>query len=253
MKAHEVLTQFTRLVQPDAVVTPLSPQLLCQASVTIAGATGGAVIVDYANPTRMTLFATDHRAHRLEDLQEVLGEGPGWEAYRTSEATSADLGATTRWPLFSVVAVEEIGVVKVAAAPIHAGGAAVGVLSLYWASPQVAQPWVLGAASHPAPRTSGEHGLDRLDLLGLLGNLVGAFFAVHSESDWESHLTWSHRDSIHRATGMLVAQLRLSVPDAVAVLRAYAFSSGLDLQTAATHVVEQSVTLQFPETQAGSR
>lgn len=253
MKAHEVLSEFTRLVQPAASVAP-SPQDLCHASVAIAGATGGAVIVDYADPTRMTLFATDHRAYRLEDLQEVLGEGPGWEAHRTSEATSADLGATTRWPLFSVTAVQEIGAVKVAAAPIHAGGAAVGVLSLYWATPQPAHSWALGGGPRVAPPGHGEHhgsGLDPLDLLGLLGNLVGAFFAVNSEKDWETYLPWSHRASIHQATGILVAQLRLSVQDAVAVLRAYAFSSGLDLQSAATSVVQQRVTLQLPEWRTG--
>jgi len=212
VKAHEVLSEFTRLVQPAASVAP-SPRDLCHASVAIAGATGGAVIVDYA-----------------------------------------DLGATTRWPLFSVTAVQEIGAVKVAAAPIHAGGAAVGVLSLYWATPQPAHPWALGGGPRVAPPGHGEHhgsGLDPLDLLGLLGNLVGAFFAVNSEKDWETHLPWSHRASIHQATGILVAQLRLSVQDAVAVLRAYAFSSGLDLQSAATSVVQQRVTLQLPEWRTG--
>ena len=35
----------------------------------------------YADEQRVTLFATDEWSERLEDLPEVIGEGPSYDAY----------------------------------------------------------------------------------------------------------------------------------------------------------------------------
>lgn len=246
MNSHQVLTRFAQLTDARDSDSPPTPQCLGWACIEIAGASGGSLTVEYAGVERMTLFASDGTAALLEDRHEVLGEGPGWDAWRTGEPVSARLRSTTRWPMLASVS-REAGDVWVAAAVIHAGGDAVGVLSLYWrshdhasSSPEAADDG-FGAGAHD-PRAD-------LPLLTLLADLVGAMFAITAPEEWEDKLPWHQRDAINQATGVLVAQLRGTVPDAVALLRSYAFSQEIDLLEAALRVLDRRVDLTRPLTE----
>ena len=52
---------------------------------------------------------------------------------------------------------------------------------------------------------------------------------------------WLSRDTIHQATGMVVAQLRVSPEDALAVLRAHAYGQQATLSEIASAVVDRRV------------
>ncbi|WP_154402185.1 hypothetical protein [Ornithinimicrobium cavernae] len=55
---------------------------MCHACLDILAVEGVALTVGYTSDQRVTLCSTGPTAARLEDLQEVLGEGPGWDASR---------------------------------------------------------------------------------------------------------------------------------------------------------------------------
>jgi hypothetical protein len=52
---------------------------------------------------------------------------------------------------------------------------------------------------------------------------------------------WDSRAKIHQATGMVMAQLRVTSVDAIAVLRAHAYAGDLTLDDVARRVLERSL------------
>ena len=70
----------------------------------------------------------------LENLQDVLGEGPCRDAFDLGEPveTALDLSATGRWPQFIPAAKTVIGRNGVLwCMPMHAGGDVIGAVSMY--------------------------------------------------------------------------------------------------------------------------
>jgi len=228
VEAEEVLTWLSRLSSRDRELAPL-PERLCLACVAVTGADGGAITVEYTGQERMTLFATDWVAARLEDLQEVIGEGPGWDAHDEDEAVIGALGQTASWPSFTPAALQELGSVWVCAAPIRAAGGRIGVLTLYWAKTQ---------PTDPDPSA-----------VQFLADVVGAAFYQSTEEDLVEQLPWFSRVLIHQATGVVVAQLSVPVEDAMALLRANAYATGKDLNAVAEEVLSRE--LAFDSTHVG--
>lgn len=229
MQTEEILTWLSRLSAPDRELAPL-PERLCAACVSVTGADGGAITVEYTGQERMTLFATDWVAGRLEDLQEVVGEGPGWDAHDEDEAVGGALGNTTRWPTFVPAAMQELGTIWVCAAPIRAAGGRIGVLTLYWAQVQEVDP--------------------DLSAVQFLADVVGAAFYQSTDKDLVERVPWFSRAVIHQAAGIIVAQLSVPVEDAMALLRAHAYASGKALNAVAEKIL--SGELAFSPTHAGS-
>jgi hypothetical protein len=60
---------------------------------------------------------------------------------------------------------------------------------------------------------------------------------------------WAVRDQVDQATGMVVAQLRVSPADALAVLRAHAFAHSTTLAEVSGWVLDR--TLDFSNTESG--
>src|SRR4051794_16191019 len=71
-----LLARLARAVANEGSDRPLEERL-CRAYLSILGGDGAALTVSYTRPGRITLCVTDDVAARLEDLQDVLGEGPG--------------------------------------------------------------------------------------------------------------------------------------------------------------------------------
>lgn len=228
MEAEQVLTWLSLLSAPDRALAPL-PERLCLACVAVVGADGGAITVEYTGQERMTLYATDWVAGRLEDLQEVVGEGPGWDAHNEDEAVSGDVGDTTLWPTLVPAALQELGSVWLCAAPIRAAGGQIGVLTLYWAKAPEIEPDITAVQ--------------------FLADVVGAAFYRSTEEDLVERVPWFSRVKIHQAAGIVVAQLSVPVDDAMALLRAHAYASGEALAAVAEKVLARE--LGFSPTLAG--
>ena len=58
---------------------------------------------------------------------------------------------------------------------------------------------------------------------------------------------WSDRAQVHQAVGMVVAQLRVSTEDALAILRAHAFAEGTNLDVIAALILERRLDFTHPQ------
>lgn len=214
-----VLAQLARLVSDNAAEAPLALRL-CRASARLLDADGAAITLAYTEPERLTVCFTDATADRIADLQDVLGEGPGPDAYRTGQSVTGELGGdqSERWPMFAEAARQAVGPVTVHAIPMRPRREVVGVMTIYQTEVR------------PLARSTAE--------VQFLANAVGA--AIVGDDGMElSEQTWASRDRINQATGMVVAQLSIAPDDALAILRAHAFSSGITLSEAADEVLSR--------------
>jgi hypothetical protein len=93
----DVLARLARVVAGSKPDGPL-PLRLCRACVTLLGLDGGSITLAYDAPQRVTLCSTDAIAERMEDLHEVIGEGPSLWAYEhgTVVTTAVDGAADAR-------------------------------------------------------------------------------------------------------------------------------------------------------------
>jgi hypothetical protein len=216
-----LLTRLARLIGDNSDSQPLETRL-CRAYLSILGGDGAAITFSYTSPDRVTLCATDDLARRLEDLQDVLGEGPGATAYRTGLLTVADLGAGPGpWPLFADEARKVAGAKLLYAVPMRPGHAVIGVLTVHQET-----------ADLP----------DR-DQAQFLADAIGAALMKDSPAEDDFRTSpWSARSEIHHATGMVVAQLRISPDDALALLRAHAFSHTSTLAEVAHQITSRQLS-----------
>jgi len=221
-----VLAQLARTVAAQDLHISL-PERLCRAAVQIMGATGASLTIAYTTPHRVTLCATDDRASRLEDLQDVLGQGPGPTAYLSGLQVRSQIGpphgpgarpVDARWPQFDLAVREAFTSVRMTAIAIHPDGDVMGVLTCH--QPVDTRP--------------------RLDepVAQFLADAVGvALLKDHDELATELTGPWTNRAQVHQATGMVTAQLGIHPEDALALLRAHAFAHGWPLDRVAAAVV----------------
>ncbi len=208
---------------------PVSVAALCRAAVKELAVDGASVTASGGVVAREPLFASDELSARLEELQFTVGEGPGTDEPGSGSPTLVpDLeSAAPRWPGFVPGAVGA-GARAIFSFPLQAGAIEVGALSLYRA-----QPGSLAA---------GE----------LADALVFADIALRLLLDGSSGVTASPgyrpldgmsdgRAEVHQATGMIAVQLDVSLEEAFARLRAYAFGAGSALADVARAVVSRQL------------
>ncbi|WP_166678064.1 GAF and ANTAR domain-containing protein [Kribbella kalugense] len=179
------------------------------------------------------LLATDVVIGELDELQFELGEGPSSDAAATSspvlEADLAGLEAGQRWPAFAAAGADR-GFRGVFAFPVTAGAARLGVLTIYRREPgplqsdQVADALVFADAIFVLAL---DH---RQGVSAELGEVIETAFTAR-------------RAEVHQAAGRLASQQRISVTDALARLRAHAYSSGMSLHTVAIDVMADRLQL----------
>lgn len=187
------------------------------------------------------LLATDPAAAELDELQFTLGEGPSDDAINTGRpALEPDLAshdAGGRWPVFASAGVDR-GVHGAFAFPVGLGAAKVGVLSVYrkQAGPlrsDEIQDGLVFADAVLVLALDHRHGISA-DLNEVI---EAAFTARHAE--------------VHQAAGLVAAQHGISVTDALARLRAHAYSHSLSLRSVATDIMAGRTRLEFDRSTAG--
>jgi hypothetical protein len=206
---------------------PVSVAAVCTAAVLRLGVDGASVTAVSGPEVGEPLFASDELSALLEELQFTAGEGPGADEFGLgSPVLIADLdSAAARWPGFVPEAVAA-GARAMFALPLQAGAIRVGVLSLYRAV--------------PGPLQAGE----------LADVLVFADIALQLLLDASSGIIGSpgyrpleglsdRRAVVYQATGMISVQLEVSLAEALARLRAYAFAASTPLGEVAGDVVSR--------------
>lgn len=168
-----------------------------------------------------TVCASDTRAARIDELQFDLGEGPCWDALRMRRpvlTNDVKGSAHPAWPVF----VEALGDVKVGALyafPLAIGSLDIGAVDLYSGKPgSLTEPQILDAVA--------------LSTIAAVQVLRRALASQTVKPDVEGDDGYSRR-VVHQATGMVLAQLRLSAVDALLVIHGYAFSHGLTVREVA--------------------
>ncbi len=220
-----LLARLARLSAVGAASRHLADRL-CEASRVILGADGAWITVRDGAGQTVPLSTTDQTANSLEDLQDLIGEGPCRTAFRDGAAVATVVRdePDARWFEFSRAAVERVGQVTIHAFPMRPDHGTFGVLSLYvrpgseWAEPdEVAQLLadIVGAAllSDPVPKVEHDAG----------GGM------------------WSARAEVYQATGMVIAQLGVPADDALALLRAHAFAKNTTLAAIAHQIVARRI------------
>src|SRR4051794_24431917 len=128
-----LLGRLAALVAKSGPDSPLTWRL-CHATRELLSAGGASITLENSTPERVTLCATDERSSELENLQDVLEEGPSRDAFDTGRTmqTLVDRAAAARWPRFIPAAAEVIGSGGVLwSVPMHAGQQVIGAVSLY--------------------------------------------------------------------------------------------------------------------------
>lgn len=196
------------------------PSRMCRACVDVLGAQSGAVVVSATPDERLTVSTSDGMCAEIEDLEQMLGEGPGRVAFAEDRIVVADLDADRppdlAFPLFSSLVGGITGPATSYAVPMRVGGRHLGVLTLYMSA----------APTHRDPAD-----------LQFVADAVGQ--AVVGDVD---SLDWSFRAQVHQAAGMVTAQLRIPPADALAVLRAHAFAASTSLDAVANDVLARRLT-----------
>ncbi|MEV6268818.1 GAF and ANTAR domain-containing protein [Kribbella sp. NPDC051936] len=184
------------------------------------------------------LISSGPEATELDEVQFTLGEGPSCDALRRGtpvlESDLAGLGAGRRWPAFTAAATER-GIAAAFAFPIGVGAARVGVLTVY------------RTERGPLPGELLHDALVYADavLVLALDDRVGA--GTDPEQVVSAAFS-TRRAEVHQATGAVAAQLGVSVTDALARIRAYAYSSGQTLQEVAAAVMAGELRFEIDHT-----
>lgn len=184
----------------------------------------GATLV-VAGELRLLATATDERARSVENAQLVTGEGPCTDAYtRRAPVDTADMHqAADRWPAYAPVAGEH-GVRSVLALPLTIGALAIGAMDLYRLEP---------TPFSPAQRERASAYARILALLALEEH--PHLLASHSRPTQRG--PQGYPPTVHMAAGVLAAKDGLTPEDALARLRAHAFSHNQPLLHTAEQVI----------------
>lgn len=201
-----------------------NPAAFCWPFLAMFPASGAAVstVGDFLGSE--TVSASDALAARIDELQFDLGEGPCWDAMNTGRPVlQPDVRAQSRenWPAFST-AISEQRVTSLFAFPLLVGPLRIGAVDLYandsltLDANQSRQAGVMAAAV-------GRHVLRRaLDGIGEEYEALGNSFS---------------RRLIHNATGMVLAQLRISGDDARLIIQGHAFAESKSMMEIADDIV----------------
>jgi hypothetical protein len=206
---------------------------MCLSCIQEVSVDGGGVSLMTVQGYAGTVWASDPTAHRVEELQFTLGEGPCHDAVRSGVPVLApnlsgdstnqqDAALQARWPAFTPEAMH-LGVKAIFGLPLRIGSTSLGALDLYRQSSGPLSDNQIAHARDVADETSSA----LLDLDPKLGN--------RGDKDARAAYHWV----VHQAAGMLTQQLGVPVDEALVQLRAAAFAEGRSVDQLADDVVHR--------------
>ena len=230
MASERRLKILDRLVGPG---TPgLETKRLCDVCAEVTGMSGAGIMLMSGDVPRGSVCTTDKASAIIEQLQYDLGEGPCVDAYHPDRPVlEPDLAepATPRWLAFSGPALDA-GARAIFGFPLQVGAVRLGALNLY--------------CDRPGPLTDEQHA----DALVMADVTAQALLVLQADAppgqiaaELEANADFQY--VVHQASGMVAAQLDVSVGQALIRMRAYAFGNDRALTDVANDVVAR--TLRF--------
>ncbi|MEA3215440.1 MAG: hypothetical protein QOJ19_1596 [Acidimicrobiia bacterium] len=221
------LELLARIVEPSG---ELETQRLCDVCAQATGVTGAGIMLMSGDVPRGSVCTTDAVSSLIEQLQYELGEGPCVDAYRQDRPVSEpDLAdpVSPRWLAFTGPAVDA-GARAVFGFPLHVGAVRLGALNLY--------------CDAPGRLTDDQHA-DALLMAGIVAQalmlLQGGAPAGTVAAELEAHADFQY--DVHQASGMVAAQLDVTVGQALIRMRAHAFGNDRTLTDVARAVVARQL------------
>jgi len=212
--------------------TEPEPARLCEVCAEVALMTGAGIMLMTGDTQQGSVCSSNAVSALIEELQYTLGEGPCVDAHMQDRPVlESDLAdpAVTRWFAFTPPAVAA-GARAVFGFPLQFGGVRLGALNLY--------------RDRPGPMSDDQYA-NALVLAGVAAQAVLAMQAHASPGALSTELEEgaNFRFVVHQASGMVAAQLGVSVGEALARLRAYAFGNELLLTDVAEAIVARKLRI----------
>lgn len=212
---------------------------LCRTLARELPASGAAISLMTLDGTSATAAASDADYHAIEELQFTLGEGPCVDAYATgrpvlvpdlADRTTAD--GSGRWPVYRSD-VQGRGVRAVFAFPLQIGAARLGAMDVFrthegpLSGPALAQALTFAEVATMTLLDGQEHAPD--------GQPAGLGVALDTSLE------------VYQAQGMVTVQLGVSLVEALARIRAYAYANDRALASVARDIVNRKLSLERDE------
>jgi GAF domain/ANTAR domain len=191
--------------------------------------TDGAGLSILSGEHRVPIGSTDEDATRAEQLQFTVGEGPCLDTLHTRNPVQVDPESMRRrWPMFYDQLVTGTPFRSIIAVPLSVSDGVVGALDLYFHDP---------------------HGAQRLDIIDavVVANQISSLLRSVSTNDPEPTSrdlsapmygpTAQQRMRIWVASGVLMVHSKITGPDAMTLLRAYAYAEGKPIDDVADALI----------------
>lgn len=208
----------------------LDARRLCEVCAEATGVTGAGIMLMPGDTPHGSLCTTDAVSDTIEQLQYGLGEGPCVDPHEQGvPVLEPDLAnpRTPRWFAFSGPAIEA-GARAVFGFPLQVGAIKLGALHLH--------------RDHPGTLSDDQHAdalvmaaIAAATVLMLQANAPPGKLAAELEAGTDFHYV------VHQATGMVAAQLAISVAEALIRLQEYSFANDRSLADVARDVVVRSL------------
>jgi hypothetical protein len=232
-----ILERFAAALAASVADLPgpeLLPERLARASAQVLPVDGAGISLFFASGRRLPLGASDESSAEAERLQFTVGEGPCLSSHASGQPVLADEASIrSRWPAFYGVLVDRTRVRGIISLPLVDELRGFGALDLYLAPP------------------NGVGSVALADALEVTGEVVARFRVMSRPSSrgsdgpaWLDAPAAERRSLVWQAMGFVNSGLRVTSADALALLRAHAYSSGRDLDDLAAHVVNGDVPLE---------
>jgi GAF domain-containing protein len=224
---------LTRLVESRAF--ELETRRLCEVCAEVTGMSGAGIMLLSGEVPRGSVCTTNDVSALIEQLQYALGEGPCVDAYQLDRPVlEPDLAHPDkpRWVAFSGPAIKA-GVRAIFGFPVQVGAVRLGALNLY--------------SDRPGRLTDDQHA-DALVLADVAARAVLVMQANAPPGKLAAELEAGadFQYVVHQASGMIAAQLDVSVGHALIRLRAFAFSTDRPLTEVARDVVARKLRFDAP-------
>jgi hypothetical protein len=217
---------------PDLPGPELLPERLARACAEILPVDGAGISLFFLSDRRLPLGASDDQAAETERLQFTVGEGPCLTAHASDRPVVAqEAEIRSRWPAFYDELVARTAVRDIISLPLADETRGFGALDLYLVPP------------------NDVHALTLHDALTVAREVVSTFHRLgRTDRDrkgpaWLDSPAAERRSLVWQAMGFVNAGLGISSEDALALLRAHAYSEGLELDDLAVQVLSREVPL----------
>jgi hypothetical protein len=209
----------------------LLPKLLataCAETLPVAGA--GISVID---EIRIPLGSSDPVAARAERLQTTIGDGPCLVAAGLPRPVATGWTALAeRWPIYAHELFDQTPYRSVASLPLqHVTEGPFGAIDLYSTRAEAIAPSLLAAAYTEVA----------VQVAALLVASASAVGSSDPLAPWLAAGPAEDRLTVWRAVGILLARSSLDNADALALLRAFAYTKGITLDAAAARLTRGEI------------